>query len=219
MELYFSPLACSMATRIAFYEAGYEATYIQVDTKRKQLANGGDFLAISPIGQVPVLRTNEGELLTENTAILPYVADQFPQAKLAPVGGFERARLQQWLGFISTELHKALFVPLLDANASDEVKRYTREKVGIRLNVLAAQFAEHEWLLETFSVADAYLAVVLNWARYCDVDIAQWPAVAAYFKRVTARPAVARAMSDELALYREEVEREKAKTKAKATAG
>ena len=210
MELYFSPLACSMATRIAFYEAGYEATYIQVDTKRKQLANGGDFLTINPIGQVPVLRTQEGELLTENTAILPYVADQFPQAQLAPVGGFERARLQQWIGFISTELHQALFVPLLDPSAGEEVKRYTREKVRIRLNLLAARFATHEWLLETFSVADAYLAVVLNWARYCDVDIARWPAVEAYFKRVTARPAVARAMGEEFALYREAREKEKA---------
>lgn len=211
MELYFSPLACSMATRIAFYEAGYEAKYVQVDTKRKQLAGGGDFLSINPIGQVPVLRTDGGELLTENTAILPFVADQFPQAKLAPIGGFERARLQQWLGFISTELHQALFIPLLAPNAGDEVKRYTREKVGIRLNLLAARLDAHEWLLETFSVADAYLAVVLNWARYCDVDIAQWPSVAAYFKRVTARPAVARAMSEELALYREELEREKEK--------
>lgn len=217
MELYFSPLACSMATRIAFYEAGYEATYVQVDTKRKQLADGGDFLAINPIGQVPVLRTDEGELLTENTAILPYVADRFPLALLTPVGSFERARLQQWLGFISTELHKALFVPLLDPSAGDEVKRYVRPKVDIRLDLLAARFASHEWLLETFSVADAYLAVVLNWARYCDVDIAQWPAVAAYFKRVSARPAVARAMSEELALYREEVERENGK--AKATTG
>lgn len=214
MELYFSPLACSMATRIAFYEAGYEATYIQVDTKRKQLENGSDFLVLNPIGQVPVLRTDEGELLTENTAILPYVADRFPQARLAPVGGFERARLQQWLGFISTELHKALYVPMLDPSAGDEVKRYAREKVDIRLNLLAARFAAHEWLLDVFSVADAYLAVVLNWARYCDIDIEQWPTVAAYFKRIAARPAVARAMSEELALYREQVEREKERAKA-----
>lgn len=215
MELYFSPLACSMATRIVFYEAGYEATYIQVDTRRKQLANGGDFLEINPVGQVPVLRTDEGALLMENTAILPYVADRLPQAHLAPAGGFERARLQQWLGFIGTELHKALFVPLLDPNAGDEIKRYAREKVDLRLNLLATHFAEHEWLLDTFSVADAYLAVVLNWARYCDVDIAQWPTVAAYFKRVIARPAVARAMNEELALYRDEVEREKAKAMAR----
>ena len=218
MELYFSPLACSMATRIAFYEAGYEATYIQVDTKRKQLENGRDFFSLNPIGQVPVLRTDEGALLTENTAILPYVADRFPHAQLAPVGSLERARLQQWLGFISTELHKALFVPLLDPNAGDEVKRYTREKVDIRLNLLAARFAAHEWLLDAFSVADAYLAVVLNWTRYCDVDIDRWPAIAAYFKRITARPAVTRAMSEELALYREQVEREEERERERADA-
>ena len=93
MELYFSPLACSLATRIAFYEAGYDARYIQVDTKRKRVETEGDFFRINPIGQVPVLRTDDGELLTENTAVLPYVADALPSAKLAPAGGIERARL------------------------------------------------------------------------------------------------------------------------------
>lgn len=210
MELYFSPLACSMATRIAFYEAGHEATYTQVNTKRKQLVNGSDFLAISPIGQVPVLRTDEGELLTENTAILPYVADHFPHAQLAPVGGLERSRLQQWLGFISTELHKALFVPLLDPNADDEVKRYTRRNVDTRLDLLQSRFASHDWLLDAFSIADVYLAVVLNWARYCDVDLGKWPAVAAYLEKLMARPTIARAMSEEMALYREALAREKA---------
>jgi len=210
MELYFSPLACSMATRIAFYEAGYQATYIQVDTKRKQLENGSDFFSINPMGQVPVLRTDEGELLTENTAILPYVADRFPHAQLAPVSGFERARLQQWLGFISTELHRALFIPLLDRSAGDEVKRYTREKMDLRLDLLQARLASHQWLLDAFSVADAYLTVVLNWARYCDVDLSKWPAVAAYLERLSARPTIARAMTEEMALFRKELAREKA---------
>jgi len=210
MELYFSPLACSLATRIAFYEAGYDARYVQVDTKRKQLPDGSDFLRINPLGQVPVLRTDDGQLLFENTAILPYVADHLPSAKLAPIGGLERTRLQQWLGFISTELHKALFVPMLDASASNEVKQYSREKVALRMSALQTRLAEREWLLDAFSVADIYLAVVLNWARYCDVDLAPWPAVLGHFKRVVARPAAARGFEEENALYRTEPAREKA---------
>ena len=210
MELYFSPLACSLATRIAFYEAGYDARYIQVDTKRKRVEIDGDFLGINPIGQVPALRTDDGELLTENPAVLPYVADALPSAKLAPAGGFERARLQQWLGFIGTELHKALFVPLLTPEAGDDVKRFAREQIAVRMGALQAHLADREWLLENFSVADIYLAVVLNWARYCDVELAQWPAALAHYKRVMARPAAARALKEEVSLYQAEQARENA---------
>lgn len=210
MELYFSPLACSLATRIAFYEAGYDATYIQVDSKRKRVEEDGDFFRINPLGQVPVLRTDEGDLLTENTAILPYVADRVASGKLAPTSSFERARLQQWLGFVSTELHKALFVPLLTPTASDDVKRYSREKVALRMDALQGHLTQREWLLDRFSVADIYLAVVLNWARYCDVDLAQWPAALAHYKRVVARPAAARALAEEMALYQAELARENA---------
>ncbi|MGG1948468.1 glutathione binding-like protein [Trinickia sp. NRRL B-1857] len=209
MDLYFSPMACSLATRIAFYEAGYEAQYIQVDTKRKQLQDGSDFFAINPLGQVPVLRTDDGSLLFENSAILPYVADRFPAAKLAPVDGLERARLHQWLGFIGTELHKALFVPLLDEKANDDVKRYAREHVARRMQMLQAHLAAREWMLERFSIVDIYLAVVLNWARYCDVDLAPWPAALGLMKRVMARPAAARGFEEELALFRAELARQR----------
>ena len=164
----------------------------------------GNFFDINPLGQVPVLRTDGGELLFENTAILPYVADRFPDATLAPAGEVERARLQQWLGFIGTELHKAIFVPMLDPDASEEIRRYSRGKIASRMGLLQRHLSEREWLLDTFSVADLYLTVVLNWARYCDVDIGEWPAVKAYFKRVSARPAVARAFEEEMALYRAE---------------
>jgi glutathione S-transferase len=208
MELYFAPLACSLATRIVFYEAGYEARYEQVDTIRKRLLDGANFFDVNPLGQVPVLRTDEGDLLFENTAILPYVADRFPAANLAPPDGIERARLQQWLGFIGTELHKAVFVPMLDPDASEEIRRYSREKIDLRMAHLQRHLSGREWLLDAFSVADLYLTVVLNWARYCGVDIGQWPAVLAYFKRVSARPAVARAFEEEAALYRAEQQRE-----------
>ncbi|PFH04527.1 glutathione S-transferase [Collimonas sp. PA-H2] len=202
MKLYFSPLACSLATRIALYEAGAKADYIQVDTKSKKLQDGADFYPVSALGQVPVLHTDDGYLLTENTAILPYVADQFPQAQLAPTDRLQRAKMQQWLGFVSTELHKALFVPLLDAHAADAVKAYARDKAASRLGLLEKHFASHEFLLDRFSVADAYLATVLNWAAHGGIDLAQWPRVKEYYGRQLQRPSMAKALAEELALYR-----------------
>lgn len=205
MDLYFAPLACSLATRIAFYEAGAQAGFIQVDTKKKTLRDGADFYPVNALGQVPVLRTDDGWLLTENTAILPYVADQFPAAQLAASAGTpERAKLQQWLGFISTELHKAVFVPMLDPTAPPDVAGYARQKIARRLDALQVHLEVHDYLIDRFTVADAYLVTVLNWAQYCDVDLAQWPAVDAYYRRVVARPQVARAFAEEYALHREE---------------
>lgn len=207
MQLYFSPLACSLATRIALYEAGATADYIQVDTKLKQLQDGSDYHAVNPLGQVPVLRTDEGELISENTAILPYVADLFPAAQLAPASGLQRARLQQWLGFIGTELHKAVFVPLLDPRATAEVKAYSRDKTKLRMDYLQQQLGEREYLTDRFSVADAYLVTVLNWAAYSGLDLSQWPQVAGYYRRMLTRPSIAKALGEEMALYKEEAAR------------
>jgi glutathione S-transferase len=190
------------------YEAGAHVEYIQVDTTLKQLRDGSDFYPINPLGQVPVLRTEEGWLLSENTAILPYVADRFPAAQLAPPAGtLQRARLQQWLGFIGTELHKAVFVPLLDRRAPEEVKRYARDKAALRLGILQKHLAVNDYLLDRFSVADAYLLAVLNWASFTGVGLAEWPAVSAYFRRLLARASVAEALSEEQALYKDEVAR------------
>ena len=205
MNLYFSPLACSLATRIALYEAGAPAQFTQVDTRSKRVADGSDFLAVSPMGQVPALLTDDGTVLTENTAVLQYVAERFPDAELAPPAGLMRARLQQWLGFIGTEIHKAIFIPLLDPRANDAVKAYARDKVPLRMGVLQERLADadHEFLLSQFSVADAYLVTVLNWAAFTGVDLAGWPAVKDYFARLQRRPSVARAFTDEFALYRD----------------
>lgn len=212
MELYFSPLACSLATRIALYEAKADAQFIEVDTKSKQLRDGSDFYPINPLGQVPVLRTDEGWLLRENTAILPYVADAFPAARLAPAAGSaERAKLQEWLGFIGTELHKGVFVPLLDSHAPADVRTYTQKKIALRLDVLEQHLSEREFLLAHFTVADAYLVTVLNWAQYSGVDLAEWPSVEAYYRRTVQRPPVARALAEEQALYGEEQARRRAK--------
>ena len=159
------------------------------------------------MGQVPALRTDDGEVLTENTAVLQYVADRFPAARLAPEGAMARARLREWLGFIGTELHKAVFVPLLDPKAPEAVKTYARAKLALRMGVLEKHLAGRETLLDAFSVADAYLATVLNWTRATGVNLAEWPAVADYHARLLKRPSVAKAVGDEFALYQAALQR------------
>jgi glutathione S-transferase len=204
MNLYFAPLACSLATRIILYEAGIEAQYTYVDLKTKRLADGSDFLKIAPLGQVPVLCVSGNVLLTENSAILQYVADRFPEATLAPTAGLERSRLQQWLSFISTELHKAAFVPLLDPKAPEGAKVYAREKAARCLEFLQEQVSARNFLLDGFTIADAYLVTVLNWAKICDVNLAQWSAVHRYHQQLLKRPSIAKAVREEWALYQEE---------------
>jgi len=208
MNLYFSPLACSLATRIALYEAGADAQFTQVNTRTKRVSDGTDFLTITPMGQVPALAIDDTTVLTENTAVLQYVAERFPAAGLAPSAGPARARLQQWLGFIGTEIHKAIFIPLLDPRANDAVKAYARDKIDLRMGVLQDHLAKHECLLDRFSVADAYLVTVLNWAGFTGVDLSRWPAVRAYYDRQLVRPSVARALGEEFAMFRAEQARQ-----------
>ncbi|KAM3108788.1 glutathione binding-like protein [Phormidesmis sp. 146-20] len=203
MNLYFAPLACSLATRIALYESGTKAQYTYVDLKAKRLADGSDFFKVTPMGQVPVLHTDEGIILTENPAILQYVADRFSTA-LAPTKELERFQLQQWLNFISTELHKAVFVPLLDSQAPQRVKEYAREKVLLRLGYLQDHLSAHDFLLDRFTVADAYLVTVLNWVKPCSIELAQWSAVYAYHQRLLKRASIAKAVGEEWVLYQKE---------------
>ena len=212
MELYFSPLACSMATRIALYEAGSGATYLEVDPKTKTvLKDGSDFRKVNPLGLVPTLRTDDGVVLTENAAILQYVAEQLPQAGLGASSGLERSRLQQWLCFIGTELHKSLFVPLLDRKAGAEVKAYVLETNVSRLDYLENYLKDRDYLLDHFSVADAYLITVINWTMATPpIELAKWPAVKAYYERLRARPAVAKAIAEEFELYKAELARHRA---------
>jgi glutathione S-transferase len=204
MDLYFAPLACSMATRIAAYEAELPINFIQVDQKQMRAADGADFMTINPMGQVPVLRTDDGDLLTENGAVLPYVVDRAGQGRLGPASGPERSRLHEWIGFIGTELHKATFTPPLDPKADQGAKDYAKSKAAVRLSVLERRLAQHDYLLERFSVADAYLATVLNWAMFLKQDFSAAPSVPAYFKRLCERPAIARALAEETKLYLEE---------------
>lgn len=204
MELYFSPLACSLATRIALYEAGADARYIEVDAAGKRTRAGDDFWALNPMGQVPTLRTDEGGLLTENSAVLQHVAERYPAAGLLPPQGAARDAVRQWLSFVGTELHKGLFMPLFDPSASAEVKAWAKAKAPLRLKVLEDHLSTQDYLAGTFSVADAYLVTVLNWTQVTGIDLLPYPGLLAYRQRVLKRPAVARAMAEELALYQQE---------------
>lgn len=210
MDLYFSPMACSLASRIAAYEAGAELQFIEVDPKTKRTHDGENYLDIYPLGLVPALRIDDGSLLTENAAVLQYLAARFPDAGLAPTGDLERARLQQWLCFIGTELHKAMFIPLFDKKAPEGTKSHTLAKSQSRLNFLNGHLTGREFLLDRFSVADAYLCTVLNWTEPAQVDLKSCPAIKEYHLRIAARPSVARAVSEEYALYEAEVARHSA---------
>jgi len=200
MDVYFSPLACSLASRIALYETGQSATFHRVDTKAGKTASGEDYRKINPKGLVPALRTDDGEVLTENAAILPYIADRTPDAGLAPTG-FARYRLQQWLSFISAELHKAVFTPLLGKDFPPEAKAKAAADATPRLAYLNDHLTGRDWLLDAFSVADGYLCAVLNWNQAVKLDFGPYPAIRDFQARVMARPAVAKAVQEEFALY------------------
>jgi glutathione S-transferase len=211
MELYFSPMACSLASRISLYEAGADDTrFIEVDPKTKRTLSDKDYLQIYPLGLVPLVRLDDGSLLSENAAILQYIAARYPQAELAPRDDIERARLQQWLCFIGTELHKGLFIPLFDQKAPDGTRAHTLKKYESRVNYLDNHLTGREFLLDRFSVADAYLYTILNWTAPTRVDLTPWPAIKAYHERLQKRPSVAKAFQEEFALYRAELARHQA---------
>jgi glutathione S-transferase len=211
MDLYFSPLSCSMATRITLYETGDVANFLEVDPKTKRLDDGSDYRAVYALGLVPALRTDDGQLLTENAAILQYVADRRPQSGLAPTDPTERTRLHQWLCFIGTELHKALFVPLLDKKLPAEMKAYVLDKNLSRLTYLDKYLTGREFLLDHFTIADAYLATILNWTQVIPaIEMSQYPALVAYLGRLRQRASVARALGEEALLWKAEIARHQA---------
>jgi glutathione S-transferase len=214
MELYFAPLACSMSARIALAEAGTAIDLAEVDTHAERIvATGDDYRAINPLGYVPALRLDDGTVLTENSAILQYIADQYPEAQLAPPASdrIERAKLRQWLSFISAELHRGLMAPLLGDKTPREVRAWVISRYAPRLAYLDAKLKDREFLLDRFSVADGYLTTVLNWTRATpEIDLSAYPNVKAYLERMRARPSVAAALATEIPLYQAEVARRKA---------
>ena len=214
MELFFSPLACSMSGRIALAEAGVDVKLTEVDPHTKRvLATGEDYRQINPLGYVPALRLDDGTVLAENAAILQYIADAYPEARLAPPESdrIARAKLRQWLSFIGTELHKGLMTPLLGRDTPPEVKAWVLSKYLSRLAYLDRRLAGREFLLDQFSVADAYLATVLNWTQATpEIDVAAYPNVKAYLERMRQRPSVTAALGLEVPLFRAEIARRKA---------
>jgi glutathione S-transferase len=202
MDLYFAPLSCSMATRIALYESGQDARFHEVVLSTGRTKAGEDYFRIHPMGQVPALVTDEGEVLTEGPAILQFVADRAPESRLAPPAGtFARSQLQQWLNYIGTEVHKAVFATIFNPAAPPEARAYARQIAGKRFDVLSRHLANRDFLVgDTFTVADAYLAVALGWAEPAGVDLSGFPVLLAWRERMRSRPAVARALEEELAL-------------------
>ena len=198
MKLYYSPGACSLSPHIVLREAGFDITLEKVNLRTKEMESGGDFLAINPKGYVPALELDGGEILTEGPAIIQYVADLVPEKKLVPPAGtLARARAQEWLNFIGTELHKS-FSPLFNPATSDDAKAAARALIDRRLAFAANVLDAQPYLTgDSFTVADAYLFTVLSWTGYVKVDITPWPSLGAYFERVKARPAVQAAMAAE----------------------
>jgi glutathione S-transferase len=211
MELYFSPMACSQASRIALYEAGAkDVRLIEVDPKTKRTPDGSDYLAIYPLGMVPLLRLDDGTLLTENAAILQYLAARYPDAQLAPKDDVGRARLQQWLCFIGTELHKAVFIPLFDQKAPEGTRQHTLKRYDSRWRYLDDYLTGRQYLLDRFSVADAYLYAILNWTEPTNIDLAPWPAIKSYRDALHTRPSISKAFVEEMALYKAALARHQA---------
>lgn len=198
MKLYYLTGACSLASVISLREAGLKFELVKVDRKTKKAADGLDYLEVNPKGYVPALTLDNGETLTENIAVLQYIADRNPAAKLAPPAGtMERYRLIEWLGFINSEIHKN-FSPLFRADAADAVKDYARTNLTARLDYAQRALGSKSYLMgEQFTVADAYLYVVLGWGAHVNVDIGRWPQLKRLHERVGARPHTLEALKSE----------------------
>jgi glutathione S-transferase len=202
LQLYFSPMACSLASRIALMEAGLDARYHLVHLRTKTVADDdGDFRGVSPKAAVPVLVLENGERLTESAAVLQYIADVKPEAGLAPrFGDPDRYRLQEWLSFIGAEIHKAFLFPTFWYKDDGSLAK-PRARITQTLSVPSAHLADREFLVgDRFTVADAHLAWALLLLRPAGVDIAQWPSLSAYLARMQARPAVRDAIATEMEL-------------------
>jgi glutathione S-transferase len=198
MKLYYAPGSCSLSPHIVAYEAGIKLDVEKVDLGSKKTASGKDYLSINPKGYVPALEIDGGEVLTEGVAIVQYLADQKPQSKLAPPNGtLERYRLQEMLTFISSEIHKT-YSPLFDPRSTDEVRQERFEYLRKRFGYLDKVLAGKSFLLgEQFSVADAYLFVMVRWADYVKLDLSSLANITAFKERVAGRPGVQAALDAE----------------------
>jgi glutathione S-transferase len=199
MKLYYSPGACSLSPHIVLREAGLPFELVKVDGKTKKTEKGEDFTAINPKGYVPTLELDNGQRLTEGPAIVQYIADQVPEKRLAPpAGSFERVRVQEWLNFVTSELHKS-FGWLFTPGTPEDFKPKIKEKLSARFGYVDQSLAKTKPFLtgETFSVADAYLFTVTNWAGFVGLDLSSFSKLTEFQNRVRERPAVTAALRAE----------------------
>jgi glutathione S-transferase len=198
MKLFYAPGTCALSPHIVLREAGLPYQLEKVDLKSHTTAGGGDFYALNPKGYVPVLELDDGRRLTEGPAVVQYLADRKPETGLAPPPGtFERAQLQEWLNYISTEVHKT-FSLLFNSKLPPEFREVTVANLGKKFDYLSKQLATKNFLLgDAFSVADAYLYTLLRWTRAVKVDLTKWPTLQEYAARIAARPAVKEALKEE----------------------
>jgi glutathione S-transferase len=198
MKLYYTPGACSLASRIVACEAGLEIDYDKVDLKNQTTASGRSFIKINPKGGVPALSLNNGEVLTEASVVVQFLADQAPHSRLIPeAGSLDRYRVQEWLNFISTELHGG-FVPLWRPSSSAAERQASIENLSRLFRYFDRHLAERAYLMgEQFTVADAYGFTVLNWAHFHRIGLSDHPHLIAYMKRVAERPRVREALGAE----------------------
>ena len=197
MKLYYSPAACSLAPHIALEESGLSHELVRVDLRTHKIANGIDFYAINPKGYVPVLELDNGERLTEVAVILQYIADRKPGVLAPAYGTIERYRLNEWLNFIATEIHKQ-FGPLWHAETPEATKATQRALLGKRFDLVEKTLAKQPYLSgSTFTIADAYLFTVVSWSGTLGGDLTPWPALREFQARVAARPRVYAALKAE----------------------
>lgn len=198
MKLYYMPGACSLAAHIVANESGIALDLVKVDGKTKKTEAGEDFFATNPNGYVPTLTLDDGQTLTEAQIVVQYLADRKPEAGLMPPAGeMARYRVQQWLAFVSSELHKS-FSPFFRPTTPEETRTANREHLGKRLAFLDTQLADKTYLTgETFTAADAYLWTILGWAKFAGIDLATYPNVQKFVAAVAARPAVVRSLQEE----------------------
>ncbi|WP_395305611.1 glutathione transferase GstA [Enterobacter sp. ECC-019] len=198
MKLYYAPDTCSLSPHIVLRELAIEFELVKVDNRSKLTADGRDFLTINPKGYVAALELDDGNILTEGPAILQYLADLKPERELAPrADSWERVRLQEWLNFITSEIHSGS-APLFNRALPEEVKTIFREKLFRRFDFLEKRLSTSAYLMgASFSVADAYLFTVLGWCSFFSIELNDWPALLAYRAKINARPAVQAALHAE----------------------
>jgi glutathione S-transferase len=198
MKLYFSPGSCSLSPHIVLREAGANFELEQVNNQEKKTKSGKDYWTVNPKGQVPCLELDNGDKLTEGPVIVQYVADQKPATGLAGAAGtMERYRIQEWLNFTTSELHKT-FGPIFRPTTPDAFKDISRANLGKRFDWIDQQLAGKQYLMgDKFSIADAYMFTVMRWSPRVNIDISKWPNIKAYVDRVAARPKVQEALKAE----------------------